>query len=179
MKTYMNKKTLAIVTLIAQVDNRYTVEYEDGTQKSYAESSFKKMFKFVEDVDDNADTNVDDEYEEVTATEAEEPVQITLDDAVITTEPDENEKVYTDEPISVKPKKSTSKKAKKTKKDVEVCVEMRAFTGMRIGKFKATKTKTGYSVYTKEKGMLHFNLEGHQTDSPNPKFASNIKEVRV
>lgn len=176
MKTYMNKKTLAIVTLIAQVDNRYTVEYEDGTQKSYAESSFKKMFKFVDDV---ADDVADDEYEEVTATEAEEPVQITLDDAVITTEPDENEKVYTDEAIPVKSKKSTSKKAKKTKKAVEVCVEMRAFTGMRIGKFKATKTKTGYSVYTKEKGMLHFNLEGHQTDSPNPKFASNIKEVRV
>ena len=55
------------------------------------------------------------------------------------------EKVYTDEPISNKSKKLISKKAKKTKKAVEVCVEMRAFTGMRIGKFKATKTKTRFS----------------------------------
>lgn len=170
MKTYMNKKTLAIVTLIAQVDNRYTVEYEDGTQKSYAESSFKRMFKFVEEVDDNTDTNV----EEVTETEADEPVQIVLDDVVTPTESIEPEKVYTDEVIPAKPKKPTNKKVKKAADNAEICVEMRAFTGMVIGTFTAKLVGGLYEVATKGKKILHFDSDGIQTDAKNPKFGNKI-----
>lgn len=57
MKIYMNKKNSENVTLIAvTADSRYIIETAAGAQKSYSESSFKKMFKFVEEIDENQTT---------------------------------------------------------------------------------------------------------------------------
>lgn len=48
-KIFKNKKTFAEVELVSiTAEGRYIVMLDDGTQKSYSESSFKKMFKAVE-----------------------------------------------------------------------------------------------------------------------------------
>lgn len=87
MKIYMNKRTSENVTLIAvTADSRYIIETAAGAQKSYSESSFKKMFKFIEEVDDNqtAFDITDTTDAETTETEAEtssdEAVEAVVDD---------------------------------------------------------------------------------------------------
>lgn len=89
MKTYMNKKNSETVTLIAvTADSRYIIETAAGAQKSYSESSFKKMFKFIEEVDDNQTaldiTDTTDAETTETETEADtssdEAVEVVVDD---------------------------------------------------------------------------------------------------
>ena len=90
MKTYMNKKNSETVTLIAvTADSRYIIETAAGAQKSYSESSFKKMFKFIEEVDDNQTvldttdvTDAETTEADVTAdTSSDEAVEVVVDDA--------------------------------------------------------------------------------------------------
>lgn len=56
-------------------------------------------------------------------------------------------------------------------------VELRAFTGMKIGLFRAelaTNTNTLY-LWTKQNKLLTFDLDtGNQTNAKNPKFANRI-----
>ena len=87
MKTYMNKKNSETVTLIAvTADSRYIIETAAGAQKSYSESSFKKMFKFIEEVDDNqtaldiTDTTDAEATETETDTSSDEAVEAVVDD---------------------------------------------------------------------------------------------------
>lgn len=89
MKIYMNKRTSENVTLIAvTADNRYIIETSTGAQKSYSESSFKKMFKFIEEVDDNQTaldtTDVTDaettEADVIDETSSDETVEAVVDD---------------------------------------------------------------------------------------------------
>ena len=59
----------------------------------------------------------------------------------------------------------------------QLVVELRAFTGMKIGLFCAdfaTNTKTVY-LWTKQNKLLTFDPDmGNQTNSKNPKFANRI-----
>ena len=100
MKTYMNKKNSETVTLIAVTsDSRYIIETAAGAQKSYSESSFKKMFKFIEEVDDNqtaldiTDTTDAETTETEADTSSDEAVEVVVDDTT------EGEPDYTDEPV--------------------------------------------------------------------------------
>lgn len=55
-KIFKNKKTFAEVELVSiTAEGRYIVMLDDGTQKSYSESSFKKMFKAVETAEAKAE----------------------------------------------------------------------------------------------------------------------------
>lgn len=85
MKIYMNKKNSENVTLIAIADDRYIIETAAGAQKSYSASSFKKMFKFIEEIDENQttlDTPVEEATEEVTeeVTTSEETTEETAEE---------------------------------------------------------------------------------------------------
>jgi hypothetical protein len=59
-------------------------------------------------------------------------------------------------------------------------VELRAFTGMKIGLFRAelaTNTNTLY-LWTKQNKLLTFDLDmGNQTNAKNPKFANRIHDT--
>lgn len=59
----------------------------------------------------------------------------------------------------------------------QLVVELRAFTGMKIGLFRADfapNTKTVY-LWTKQNKLLTFDPDmGNQTNSKNPKFANRI-----
>ena len=48
-KIFMNRKTAEQVELISNSNGRFTALFADGAQKSYSESTFKKMFKAVEE----------------------------------------------------------------------------------------------------------------------------------
>lgn len=166
MKTYMNKKNSETVTLIAvTADSRYIIETAAGAQKSYSESSFKKMFKFIEEVDDNQTaldtTDITDTTDAETTeadvtddTSSDEAVEVVVDDTT------EGELDYTDEPV---PAPADS-----------ILVTMVAFTGMNIGNFSAVKTGDGYAVTTKAGKTLHFDECGIQTDAKNPKFGNKL-----
>lgn len=95
MKIYMNKKNSENVTLIAITDDRYIIETAAGAQKSYSASSFKKMFKFIEEIDENQ-TTLDTPAEETTEEVTEE----------VTTSEEEAAEVVSEEPAS-----DTSEKA--------------------------------------------------------------------
>lgn len=78
MKIYMNKKNSENVTLIAITDDRYIIETAAGAQKSYSTSSFKKMFKFIEEIDENQTTldtanTISEGSEEFDINECDEP----------------------------------------------------------------------------------------------------------
>lgn len=148
MKIYMNKKNSENVTLIAIADDRYIIETAAGAQKSYSASSFKKMFKFIEEIDENQ-TTLDTPVEEVTEEAAEE--------------------VTTSEEVEEAPKA-----VKKVAKKKAILVKMVAFTGMNIGEFNAVVTKQGYEVTTKRNKTLHFDKKGIQTDAKNPKFGNKL-----
>ena len=194
MKTYMNKKNSETVTLIAvTADSRYIIETAAGAQKSYSESSFKKMFKFIEEVDDNQTaldttdvTDAETTEADVTAdTSSDETVEVVVDD---TTEgepvpaPADNgwEKIAkTNIKLLKKDGYYTPVVAKKTKKSAaasvdSILVTMVAFTGMNIGNFSAVKTGDGYAVTTKAGKTLHFDECGIQTDAKNPKFGNKL-----
>lgn len=59
-------------------------------------------------------------------------------------------------------------------------VELRAFTGMKIGLFRAelaTNTNTLY-LWTKQNKLLTFDPDmGNQTNAKNPKFANRIHDT--
>ena len=60
--------------------------------------------------------------------------------------------------------------------EVPYIVEVRAFTGMKIGLFKATKNTDGnLVVWTKADKLLLFNpVTDRQVNAKNPKFANKI-----
>lgn len=79
MKIYMNKKNSEEVTLIAITEEgRYIIETAAGAQKSYSTSSFKKMFKFIEEIDEDQTTldtanTISEGAEEFDINECDEP----------------------------------------------------------------------------------------------------------
>lgn len=164
MKIYMNKKNSENVTLIAIADDRYIIETAAGAQKSYSASSFKKMFKFIEEIDENQ-TTLDTPAEETTEEVTEEVT--TSEEA--TEETTEKPALATSEEVEEAPK-SVKKAAKKK----AILVKMVAFTGMNIGEFNAVVTKQGYEVATKRTGVLYFDKKGIQTNAKNPKFGNKL-----
>lgn len=81
MKIYMNKKNSENVTLIAITDDRYIIETAAGAQKSYSASSFKKVFKFIEEIDENQ-TTLDTPAEETTEEATEEAAEVVSEEPV-------------------------------------------------------------------------------------------------
>ena len=55
-----------------------------------------------------------------------------------------------------------------------VTVELRAFTGMCIGEYKAVKSSKGFTLTVKNGKTLEFNLEGIQTNTYNSRFANTV-----
>ena len=71
---------------------------------------------------------------------------------------------------------STLKRWYSKQEEVPYIVEVKAFTGMKIGLFKATKAEDGIlEVWTKAGKLLQFDRKNDtQVNAKNPKFANKI-----
>lgn len=86
-KIFMNKKTAEQVELISvSAEGRYIILTSEGIQKSYSESSFKKMFKAVETAENPKAETTEEPVKESTenTTEAEETAEDTAEDSKAT-----------------------------------------------------------------------------------------------
>lgn len=152
-KIFKNKKTFVEVELVSiTAEGRYIVMLDDGTQKSYSESSFKKMFKAVS----TAEAKVEEATTEEPATE-ETPAETE------TTEEPEAEAPKAEEQKTKKQKPSKQLTAEDREKMIDKIKKLFALAGnnpseqeAQAAMRKAQKLMAEYSISMSEDSEVKY-----------------------